>query len=233
MYNVFPTIASSSSDQPNDGNEAEKSMLGAEPSVCETPRPSHDDMNEAGNSVPGAEPSDFETPRPSQSDEDNDENNVDNDFNDDDAEFRKHLVHATKERAGQASLAKAFHSMFKNRFAYLGKENEWFAFKAPRWRREKSNTTSIYALIDNEFMPRIMKHVAELEHGSEEDMMLAEKMWKIVSTKLTDVTFQDKLIKKLKTSCAVDNVADRIGRIDRKKEILGFDGNVYDFSIKH
>jgi hypothetical protein len=85
--------------------------------------------------------------------------------------------------------------MYTGLFAWLGKEDGGeFAFQAPRWWRMKSNTTRICLLIDNEFRSRNKEHNDELKSGSEDDLNVAKKLFKIVITKLTDVTFQDKLI---------------------------------------
>jgi hypothetical protein len=97
--------------------------------------------------------------------------------------FSKGLVDVAKEDGVHKSLAKLFHGMFPDRFAYLGKRDDWFSFKAPRWWHISSDTEDIVSIINNKFSSKIEQALAALASEDPPDNGLIKKISRILKKK--------------------------------------------------
>jgi len=84
-------------------------------------------------------------------------------------DFCKGLALVALESGVQKTVAKLFHGMWLDRFAYLGKKDGWFSFSAPRWWHIASNTDVINHLFNTQFCDKFQQGIAALKDESSPD----------------------------------------------------------------
>lgn len=147
-------------------------------------------------------------------------------------DFTKQLAQVAQESGGHRTLAKMFHSMYPDRFAYLGQKDGWFSFRAPRWYHIQRDTEEIMSLINNEFSQRIDEALDVLMGEDPVDSKLIDKVQQISHTQLSRHSFKESLVKEMQSLYKIANAGAWLGQLDDDDFILGFEDLVYDFREK-
>jgi P4 family phage/plasmid primase-like protien len=139
-------------------------------------------------------------------------------------------VQVAKEDGRHKTLAKLFHGMFPDRFAYLGKVDGWYSFQAPRWSHIRGDVEDIITIFNNEFSARIQQYIDAFSAEERPDKDLIKTLDAILNRKMTNTVFVDHVIKALQTSYKVAELPSVwLSKLDSNMYLLGFDDMVYDF----
>ena len=145
-------------------------------------------------------------------------------------DFTNAVVDASIE-GGHYKLAVIFHSMFPESFAYLGKRDGWFAFRAPRWWHIECNTEEIIKLMNCDLYDRVADVLTKLKSEEKPDEINVSTVSNTLKS-ISKITFKNNLAKELQALYAVANPTKWLSNLDGNDYILGFEDCVYDFKTK-
>jgi len=140
------------------------------------------------------------------------------------------VVEAALE-GGHHLLAAIFHSLFPDKYAFLGKKEGWYIFKQPRWRSLESCTSAIVKDIDNDLKIFVKNVLVELEKEDppcEPDIKAVSVMVKNIA----NFTFKSPLIRNMESLYKVDSPKEWVESLDVNLHVLGFDDCVFDAKTK-
>jgi P4 family phage/plasmid primase-like protien len=138
----------------------------------------------------------------------------------------KNVVEAAIE-GGHHLLAAIFHSLFPDKYAFLGKKEGWYEFKQPRWRSLGCDTSDIVRVVDNDLKSFVKKSLAELEKedpSCDPDIKAVSEMVKNIA----NYTFKSLLIRNMESLYKIEFSTEWIQSLDINTNVLGFDDCVYD-----
>ena len=145
-------------------------------------------------------------------------------------DFTNAVVDASIE-GGHYKLAVIFHSMFPESFAYLGKRDGWFAFRAPRWWHIEGNTEEIIKLMNCDLYDRVADVLTKLKSEEKPDEINVSTVSNTLKS-ISKITFTNNLVKQLQILYKVQNPSAWLSSLDSNDYILGFEDCVYDFKTK-
>jgi hypothetical protein len=112
-------------------------------------------------------------------------------------DFCKGLALVALESGDQKTVAKLFHGVFPDWFAYLGKRDGWFSLSAPRWWHIASDIEVINHLFNTQFCDKFQQGIATLEDESSPNESLIEKLTTIHNKNFSHVQYTQAVIKQL------------------------------------
>ena len=135
-------------------------------------------------------------------------------------------------QGGHRLLARIFHKMFPDTFAFLGTTDGWYVFKHPRWIHLGKDTSHIIRLIDEKLHAFVQADsTALINEGNNADP--AEV--RAVNTMLSDIAyfgFKTMLVNTMQSVYVVMNPGEWLSRLDSRDDILGFEDGLCDFTEK-
>eukprot|EP00873_Tetraselmis_striata_P043717 jgi/Tetstr1/463981/TSEL_008786.t1 len=141
--------------------------------------------------------------------------------------FTNAVVDASIE-GGHYKLAVIFHSMFPESFAYLGKRDGWFAFRAPRWWHMEGDTEEIIKLMNRDLYDRVSDVLTKLKSEDRPDDIAVTAV-SITLKNIAKITFTNNLVKQLQILYKVCDPSGWLSSLDGNDYVLGFEDCVYDF----
>eukprot|EP00873_Tetraselmis_striata_P021731 jgi/Tetstr1/441995/TSEL_003145.t1 len=142
----------------------------------------------------------------------------------------KLVVEAALE-GGHRLLAKLFHAMYPDSYAFLGKPDGWYVFRSPRWYPINMNVQPIMKKIDTSLYKTVAKSLKILENEEVPDGFTIELVSGLL-TFISTMKFKRDLVDQLAISYHVADPSQWLSALDSNTHTLGFEDCVYDFDEK-
>eukprot|EP00873_Tetraselmis_striata_P039780 jgi/Tetstr1/460044/TSEL_005364.t1 len=142
----------------------------------------------------------------------------------------KLVVEAARE-GGHRLLAKLFHAMYPDLYAFLGKPDGWYVFRSPRWYPISMNVQPIMKKIDTSLYKTVAKSLKILEAEEVPDSFTIELVSGLL-TFISTMKFKKDLVDQLAVSYHVADPSQWLSALDSNTHTLGFEDCVYDFDEK-